>query len=40
MDYFAERRAELATELMNSLEELEHESGIFMIKPMFSYRAL
>ena len=40
MDELAEKRAELASELMASLEELEQESGIFMIKPMFSYRAL
>lgn len=40
MDELADRRADLANELMASLEELEQESGIFMIKPMFSYRAL
>ncbi|XP_067942045.1 myosin-11-like [Watersipora subatra] len=39
MDEFAERRSELASDLMASLEELEQESGIFMIKPMYSYRA-
>ncbi|KAF6018308.1 hypothetical protein EB796_023394 [Bugula neritina] len=38
MDALAEKRAELANELMLSLEDLEQESGIFMIKPMFSYR--
>lgn len=40
MDRLAERRTELASDLMLSLEELERESGIFMIKPMFSYRSL
>lgn len=40
MDELANKRAELASELMESLEQLENESGIFMIKPMFSYKSL
>lgn len=40
MDELANKRAELASDLVESLEELERESGMFMIKPMFSYKAL
>ena len=39
MDALGSERIQLANLLMITLDEIERESGIFLIKPMFSYRA-
>ena len=39
MDALGSERLQLANMLMITLDEIERESGIFLIKPMFSYRA-
>ena len=39
MDSMGSERLELANFLMVTLDDIERESGIFLIKPMFSYRS-
>ncbi|XP_066270158.1 myosin heavy chain, non-muscle-like isoform X2 [Branchiostoma lanceolatum] len=38
MDHMGDHRVRLANLLMDTLETIEQESGIFLIKPMFAYR--
>ena len=38
MDEMGMERLKLANLLMNTLDGIEQESGIFLIKPMYSYR--
>ena len=39
MDEMAGERQRLAGMLMETLESIEAESGIFLIKPVYTYRA-
>ena len=38
MDQMGEERLHLVSELMTTLDSIERESGIFLIKPMYSYK--
>lgn len=40
MDDISNRRNELANDLTETMSEIESQSGIFLIKPMFSYKSL
>ncbi|KAK2171485.1 hypothetical protein NP493_1060g01039 [Ridgeia piscesae] len=40
MDRLGDQRQQLANMLMQTLDSIEEESGIFLIKPMFAYKSL
>ena len=40
MDELSNRRNELANDLTETMSEIESQSGIFLIKPLFSYKSL
>ena len=39
MDGLGDERLRLMSQLMETLDDIEKESGIFLIKPMYSYKA-
>jgi hypothetical protein len=38
MQHLQEQRLKIAVDLMHTLDNIEQQSGIFLIKPMYSYK--